>query len=287
MPTPLVTFSARQVGRWLVVATSALVLLSLGATFSASVERVSGVRVPLLFLLNQEQNVPTWFASMLHAFAAVLLAFVGVQARATAMPYARIWFALAALFAELSLDEFAGLHERAEYLISAATGVRSSVVWAVGGALLVLIVGIAVARFLLALPRRSAISFLLAGGVFASGALAVDTLGVMVAERAGRGTSYMLLGALEEALELLGMVLFIRAIIVHAANGPALSLAFTHHGAAHAVEPSRADPIRPLPDRVVPRRGPILADGAAAPSPWATTDVEPERPTDRPIGSKG
>ena len=64
-----------------------------------------------LFDLNREENIPTWFSSLLLILNAFILAIIAIRTKAQQGPYYTQWFVLAAIFLYLSVDETAQLHE--------------------------------------------------------------------------------------------------------------------------------------------------------------------------------
>jgi len=95
----------------------------------------------------------------------------------------------------------------------------------VPGAIFVLVVLLAYARFLLHLPKRTLILFLVAGGVFVVGAIGVEMLGSRlefdVVQSKGKFMNasvntqvmYVVAVAIEELLEMLGIVIFVYALL--------------------------------------------------------------------------
>jgi len=64
-----------------------------------------------LFDPDAEANVPTWFSSLLLLLAAALLAAMARAKHVRRDPFTPLWIALAMVFAGLSVDEFASVHE--------------------------------------------------------------------------------------------------------------------------------------------------------------------------------
>ena len=97
------------------------------------------------------------------------------------------WFAIAAGFLILAIDEVAGLHE----------SLNSAIVpsWALFGGVLVAVVALAFIPFLLSLQRRLALMFVVAGVIYVAGAIIVELLGE---ELDADSIAYVLAVALEE-----------------------------------------------------------------------------------------
>lgn len=162
-------------------------------TYNYQVEEVPWLLLQL-FELDEENNLPTWFSSFLLLNNTVVL---GIAA-ARAVQHKLQWTILAGGFLLLSIDEVAGLHETFHTAIDTN--------WTLYAAGLVALVGAAFVPFLLALPRRTAGWFMLAGITFISGALLVEFLSRDMEEET---LAYALAVAVEEGFEMLGALMFL------------------------------------------------------------------------------
>lgn len=80
--------------------------------------------------------------------------------------------------------------------------------------LLVLLLAVTYWRFLLHLPFRSRMLFLTSAVVYVGGALGMEMVGGWYAQNYGSGNlSYVAIATLEETLEMLGVVIFIYALL--------------------------------------------------------------------------
>ena len=184
-----------------------------------------------LFDLNGENNVPTWFTSMVWAMAAGL-AMVASRCEFSPDALMRLsWSLLGGVFLLLSLDEVGSLHERLLGLagdsLQSALGLADSFYysWAPMGMLAVILVAGVFVPFLLRIPRGVAARLILAGGVFLSGSLAIETIGSsyeagwIVSTEAFRITWYRLI-FVEEVLEMIGAILAVHALLWSLAFAP-------------------------------------------------------------------
>lgn len=175
--------------------------------------------------LNEENNIPTWYSSSALLLSAILLAVIGLANKREGNPYTREWLGLAAIFLFLSLDEAASLHEGTYALTDALLGPMMEAAgyfhgflyfsWVIVGAMFVLIVALAYLRFLAALPVKTRSLFLIAGTLYVGGALGIEMLGARHFYLYGMNFSYMMFAAVEEGLEMLGIVVFLYALISH------------------------------------------------------------------------
>lgn len=172
------------------------------------------------FNLDGENNIPSWYASCALLFSALLLAVVGAVKRYEQAPRAGQWLGLAAIFLCLSIDEAASIHEMANPLARvflSRIGVSIGYLhfsWVILGILVVPILGLTYFRFLRALPPATARLFVAAGMLYVGGAVGVEMLGAKVASLGEMDTMfYAVLVAIEEGLEMFGIVLFSYAVL--------------------------------------------------------------------------
>lgn len=179
-----------------------------------------------IFDLNAEGAAPAWFSSMLWAGAAALAARCGLAAAQSRRDTAR-WMVLAALFLFLSADEAASIHEVVGLFLE--RGVSGSgpfyYVWVWYGIALVLVVGLLFFRFVMRLPARTRRAVFAAAAVYCAGALGVEMLGAAVEDRTlsgfPLGADWSQAIAVEEGLEMLGVILLIGGLLDFLALAPA------------------------------------------------------------------
>ena len=163
-------------------------------TYSEYVEEVPFL-ILQLFDLDEENNLPTWWSGFLLLNVAF---FVFIAASANRDKTRRYWFAIAAGFLILAIDEVAGLHESFNSAIVPS--------WALFGGVLVAVVALAFIPFLLSLQRRLALMFIIAGVIYVGGAIIMELLSE---DLDSDSFAYVLAVALEEGLEMLGALLFL------------------------------------------------------------------------------
>lgn len=175
-----------------------------------------------LFNLEYERNVPTFWSSTLLLFASVLLAMLAWQIRREGGDYVIHWSVLSAAFLYLSLDEWLQLHERImgpmQRLLPTDDG-PFYYGWIIPAGILVAIMGLAYLKFLLRLPRRTAVLFLVSGVIYVGAAIGFEMLeGPLDAAGEWMNPTYSLLVGMEETLEMIGICLFAYAVIDYAAR---------------------------------------------------------------------
>lgn len=166
-----------------------------------------------IFDVDEEDSFPTWYSSMALGLTAVVLAWHAWGNRARAQQEGLIaWRGLAVGFLLLSVDEIAGVHETLNTVTDFS--------WAVPGAGLCLVLGLIYLRFLWGLPRRTAVAFIIAGAVFVGGAVGVELLTEPFEENDALDTlPYNIWTAVEESMEMGGVLLFLNALLKHMAAG--------------------------------------------------------------------
>jgi hypothetical protein len=164
--------------------------------------------------LNGEGNLPTWFSSGLLLVAALLLGGLAISA---APAQRRAWALLAVVFAGLSLDEAASLHEMSNAPLRRILQLGPALYfpWVIGGALIAALVGMSEWRLLRSLPRRTAVRFTIAGIVFVTGAIGLEALAAPLYATRAHPLAHTALITAEEFFEMLGVSLFIMAVAGH------------------------------------------------------------------------
>ncbi len=203
------------VTRTLLVTIGVLLSLSLCSQlvkYGTGHDTVFGI-IPLLYV-DYEGNLPTWYSSIALLLSSVVLCLIALSKRAEKDRYTFHWFFLSGLFFLLSMDEVASIHECAiepmRKLIDAQGALHYA--WVIPGGVFVLMVACFLLRFLISLPARTRNLFLLAGTVFVGGAIGVEMISASHAFSHGeKNLQYSLIITFEEAMEMLGVIIFIHA----------------------------------------------------------------------------
>lgn len=171
-----------------------------------------------LFDLNVEGNVPSWYASSMLLLCSILLALIAAAKKQEGAPFARHWGILSIIFLILSLDDAASFHNMADWPLRAVVNARGFLYfpWILPGIAFVLIFVVVYWRFLLALPRMTRYQFLVAGTLFAGAAIGMEIVGGYHGDFYGfKNMTHALLTTVEEVLEMLGIVVFLYALIAY------------------------------------------------------------------------
>ncbi|MGH8189623.1 MAG: hypothetical protein ACREUC_23915 [Steroidobacteraceae bacterium] len=194
--------------------------------------------LPRLFYMGNEANVPAFFSALALTVAAVL---AGLIARAERLDPKRAgrWLAICALLLFMAFDEAASIHELFDHI-----GARLSndgifyYAWVIPYGLLAMAVSVTFFMFWRRLPARTRSGLAAAAAVYCAGALGMELLQSALVAQAGEA-AYKTLRmnvyiTMEEGVEMLGVALLIRTLLIHLASEkvPQLLLRFgmsSHH----------------------------------------------------------
>ena len=169
--------------------------------------------------MDRELNLPTLFSTLLLLASALLLKRIS---RTPWRDDPADWILLSRIFIFLALDEALQIHE-----IFIFPGLRHQIhpalasTWVIPYGLISLMLIWRFRHFLKALPARTSASFLQAGGLYLFGAIGMEIVGSF-AVRSGlirlHSFWYGAITGIEESLELLGLILFIYALMQELLN---------------------------------------------------------------------
>ena len=187
--------------------------------FTTGDERVFGL--VYMFSVGADGNIPTFYSALALMFASMMLAFTGSLVHKARQPMSLYWFGLCMIFSFLAADEMLELHEKLIEPVRTALNTSGLFyyAWIIPYAAGAFVIGLVYLRFLLALPRRTGIGFIIAGGTFIAGAIGIEMLGGVIFEMVGgKDPLYVAAQTVEEALEMFGIVIFIYVIADYIAN---------------------------------------------------------------------
>jgi len=168
------------------------------------------------FGLDYEGNIPTFYSFLALLFSSVLLGAIAHVKNLDSDRYKNHWKILSFIFLYLSLDEIGQLHEDLidpmQKLLK-ATGFLYFA-WIVPFAFLVGIFLFSYSKFLFHLPVSTKKMFVAACALYIGGAMGMELPGGYLASTTGMQTvPYLIVITLEESLEMLGIVVFIHALM--------------------------------------------------------------------------
>lgn len=200
-----------------------LVALSFAGTLSSMLLNMRFGGLVRLIDVNKEDSLPTWYSAAALAAAAALLTAIALTLRARKQTRDLLaWATLAVIFAFLSLDETAGIHEgvgkELKKFIRLGGWFRFAGV--VPSLALATVVGATLLPFLTRLAARRRNQFLVAGFLFVLGAVGMEMVGGKLFSASGDTwtLAYAACYHFEEFLEMFAIVLFNAALVEHLAE---------------------------------------------------------------------
>jgi hypothetical protein len=205
--------------------------LSLVLAFGAAILTVVGVltnvgyaaadRAPDRFQrfvdLNAEGNLPTWYSVVLMAAAAAAVFAVAGRRRSLDEADWTTWYGLGAVVALMSLDEMTSLHEAAGHLIDERVDVPvfGKYAWIIPGTVAAIAAGWVLLRAVRPLPTMTRRRLTGAATVFIGAALGIEVLEALLLNDGHNylGDGMHVLTGTQECLEMLGVILFLRAML--------------------------------------------------------------------------
>ena len=237
-PSHLVV-TPRKVAFFLFGATVGLVAAHVLITMGSEATGHPLYRLPRFFNLGGEANLPTYFSAANLLLAAGLLAFVARTAETRWMRVA--WWGLALGFAFMSLDEATLIHEGivgSLLLSKIGRGTGAAFYrWYLVYVPLVVVLGALYVPFLLRLPRRLALWFVVSAVLFLGGALGVEMVESALASANASRLRILANLAVEEGAEMAGVALFNVVLVGHLARlGVRLGVDFESARSPQSVE---------------------------------------------------
>lgn len=177
----------------------------------------------LLFSVDKEENVPTYFSTFLLIFAALLLSVITVLERKRNNSYTFYWAILSSGFLVMAGDELLQFHERVSWPVRKQLGLLGDdywgifhYAWVIPYFIIVAILGLFFLRFWLSLPKTTRLAFLLAATLYIGGAIGCELVGGYIAQtlKLEEHMIYVMITTLEEGLEMAGVIVFIWALLL-------------------------------------------------------------------------
>jgi hypothetical protein len=172
----------------------------------------------VVFDLWAESSIPSWYSVALLLACAALLGVIAVAKRRAADRFARHWLGLALIFLALSIDDAADLHGHTSYKLQEMfeTGGFLAYAWVIPAGIACAVVGLAYLRFLVELPPAIRWRFVIGGVLFLTGALVMEMIeGRYDTQHGVENMPYRIMVAIEESLEMAGIVIFISALMTY------------------------------------------------------------------------
>jgi hypothetical protein len=221
MDTPAIAFTLKNrniniVVRWLIYLAVTLTLLSIIGQLFKYFSPVYSENLIRKIDLNEENNIPTYFASMLLLLASIILGLITLIKYRGKRSFKTKWMILAAVFLFLSIEEIVGFHE------SVVGPLRSFLeldgffyyAWVIPAFIMFCLFGLWYIPFLFHLPKRTRLLFVISGTLYVLGAVGVEMLGSKyVSDENYNVLLSNLIATLEEDMEMAGIICFIYTLL--------------------------------------------------------------------------
>ena len=171
-----------------------------------------------MFDMDREWNVPTIFSAINLLIVGVLLQFIATIKRQNKEPFVLHWRFLAILFLYVSFDEILVLHEQT------ITPLRSLMntsgifyfAWTIPASFFVVFLSVIYLKFIIKIGRPIRFLMILSAIIYISGSIGGELVsGWFLSENNETSLLYLLITDIEESLELTGIILFIRALLLY------------------------------------------------------------------------
>jgi len=175
-------------------------------------------KVVSAFNFGSEHNFPAYYSAMGLLLCAVLLIVVAVAFKKKRQKYAAHWFVLSVIFVYLSLDEMLEIHEQLVEPVRALlhTGGVLRFAWVIPYGILLIIFILTYVGFLMNLPKKIRVLFIVSGAIYVMGAMGIESLGAPWYTAHGWDNfGYAMFQTVEESLEMIGVILFAYSIATY------------------------------------------------------------------------
>jgi hypothetical protein len=176
-----------------------------------------------LFNVDAEQNIPTYFSTLLLLLATVFLSVITILQRKQKAPYVSHWVILSLGFFYMAADEALSFHEMLIGPIRNLLGEGHVGIftfsWVIPGMMVVFVLGLFYLKFWLHLPLKTRLIFLMAAVIYIGGAIGCELIGGRYAELYGqKNLTYSLMTTAEEGLEMAGVIVFVWGLLLYIAD---------------------------------------------------------------------
>lgn len=182
----------------------------------------------MLFELNTQETISTWYTLILFLFAAIFSGFITWDHTERRQPFARHWGYLTIVFVLMCIDEFVMLHNRVLTGVGEFAGGGDGVfhyAWVIPGLLIVAGFALFFLPFFRKLPRKPLLG--IAGGlaIFVTGAVGIEMItGWLISNYDLLVLHVLLLTTVEELTEMIGMCIVIWGLAHYIRDHTAISI---------------------------------------------------------------
>lgn len=217
----MLSIPTKKIVRILLTISIVLSLLGLSRSiFEYVLEFEFGYELLEVFNLNEEHNIPAWYASVILLICSLIIYCIYLFKQSCRDKYRQHWLWLGIVFTYLSLDEAISIHENFKLrFLFAKDHILYDDSWVVVASILVAIFVFSYRRFLQHLPDKFRQLFLLSGFIYILGSGGMEIVGSFTQEFYGKASIVHALAiVVEEFLEMVGIVLFIHTLLLYASS---------------------------------------------------------------------
>ena len=223
---PVYNFSPQRVTKFLLSIVALLLLLNiLESQFILWLNESFDIHskydiesLPQYFNFDKEANFPSLYSALTLAFCSYLLAIIATFKKAEKAAYARNWKWLSIVFVCLAIDEACSIHEISVPILRTVinSGGFLYFPWILPASILIIFFLISFRKFIFNLPKKTRTLFILAGAIYLAGAIGMEAISGYIADTPGLYIhAYAIAATIEELLEMLGIVVFINALLTY------------------------------------------------------------------------
>ncbi|HEY9771525.1 MAG TPA: hypothetical protein V6C71_24025 [Coleofasciculaceae cyanobacterium] len=212
----VISISPKKIAKFLTLIVVGFTLVNLAGFF---IQYVLGFRRLDRFigLLNvgDDSSIPTWYSSFALLICATLLMVIAIVKGRRKEPYFCHWAMLSIIFMVMSIDEVVMIHENmGDILGESFKNGFFYYSWVILAIPAIIIFALAYLKFIIHLPTKIRHLFLIAGAIFVMGGLGLEMLSAFYDSLYRTSNlTYNLIMIAEEFLEMLGIIIFIYALL--------------------------------------------------------------------------
>lgn len=212
----MLSISTQKIVRFLFITTIIINLLGLLRNiFEYVLDFEFGSDLLDVFNLNEEQNIPAWYSSVILLLCGVIIYLISLDKKNPQDRYYRHWLWLSIIFFYLSLDEAISIHENfsAQFLLD-KEHILYKDSWVIVAGILVAIFILSYRRFLQHLPQATRKMFIISGCIYIFGSAGMEIVGSFTEEFYTKASMFHAMATtIEEFLEMIGIVVFIHTLL--------------------------------------------------------------------------
>ena len=175
------------------------------------------------FYLDYENNLPSVYSFLLLLATGLLLAVIALLERVNSGSIKWQWILLSLGFFFMAADEVLSFHERLNLPVRRLLGTEHYGVfyyaWVIPAIFVTLIAAALLSKFVTRLPAKTRFHVIISAILFLGGAIGLELVGGRYAELHGDDNlTYSMIVALEESLEMAGVITLIWALLSYMGN---------------------------------------------------------------------